>query len=48
MPGVHIGAGAKVYRSIVAEKVNVEAGTETGSLDSETILLVAENVKKGE
>jgi glucose-1-phosphate adenylyltransferase len=48
MPGVHIGAGAKVYRSIVAEKVDVEAGTETGSLESETILLVAENVKKGE
>lgn len=41
MPGAVIGEGAKVIRCIVAEDVEVEAGTVLGSADSEHILLVA-------
>ena len=45
MPGVQIEKGAKVYRAIVADKIVIGANATVGSLDSEKIDLVAENVK---
>ena len=48
MPGVHVGAGAKVYRAIVAEGVKVDPEATVGSLDSKEIALVAKRVRKGE
>jgi glucose-1-phosphate adenylyltransferase len=48
MPGVHIGAGAKVYRAIVAENVKVDPEAVVGSPNSKEITLAAKRVKKGE
>lgn len=48
MPGVQVGRNAKVYRCIVAEKVDIADGAVVGSLDSSEIKLVAKDVKEGE
>ena len=48
MPGAYVGKNAKVYRALVAEDIKIDEGAKVGSLKSEEIALVAENVKKGE
>lgn len=48
MPGVHVGAGAKVYRCIVANDVKIDPEASVGNLTSKEIELVAKRVKKGE
>ncbi len=48
MPGVHVGAGAKVYRAIVAENVKIDPEAVVSDPDSKEIALVAKRVKKGE
>lgn len=46
MPGSHVHPDAKVYRAIVAEKINIGEGVVIGSPDSEEIVLVAKDVMK--
>ena len=46
MPGAVVNAGAVVTRALVADGVKIGAGAVVGSADSETIKLVAKNVKE--
>ncbi len=48
MPGVSVGAGAKIYRAIVAGGVKVDPEAVVGSPNSKEIALVAKRVRKGE
>lgn len=48
MPGTVIGKGAKVRKCIVGMNVKIEAGAVVGDENSNKILLVSKNVKKGE
>ncbi len=47
MPGVVVDEGAVVTRALVAEDVHIGAKAKIGSKDSESIELVAKNVKGG-
>ena len=48
MPGVVVEEGAVVTRALVANNVTIGKGAVVGSADSESILLVAEDVKGAE
>ena len=48
MPNAKVGEGAKVTRALVADGVSIGAGAKVGSANSESILLVAHDVKDGE
>jgi glucose-1-phosphate adenylyltransferase len=45
MPGAHVESGAVVTRALVADNKQIGANAVVGSADSETITLVAKNVK---
>ncbi len=45
MPNVIVEEGAKITRALVSEGVRIGRGAVVGSADSESILLVSENVK---
>ena len=47
MPGVVIEEGATVTRALVAEDVHIGKKAKVGSKNSESIELVAKNVKGG-
>ncbi|MCI6756808.1 MAG: glucose-1-phosphate adenylyltransferase [Lachnospiraceae bacterium] len=48
MPGSQIGRGAKVIRCLVANNVRIAPGATVGSAGSESITLVAHDVKEAE
>ena len=48
MPNAKVGEGAKVTRALVADGVSIGAGARVGSANSDSILLVAHDVKDKE
>jgi glucose-1-phosphate adenylyltransferase len=47
MPGVVVESGATLTRALVAENVRIGENVKIGKKDSESIELVAKNVKGG-
>lgn len=48
MPNVIVGKNAVIHRALIAENIKIGEGAIVGSKDSESILLVARNIKEGE